>query len=188
VLLPRTARTQQPTSPLSSPHTIEHQGELRTNIEHHTVSTAAANAPATSRPMPFNAFQLCEKPINVKCTVQVLPCPSPPRPRVQNARCSQYVYDEPNTFCVSSSLPSRPRFRIWPAFGAASRGVAASALRRASWSVFTRAACVFVSKMGSITKSNSTENLTYLLLVVQALVVVLQEGCALLLAGLVLAG
>ena len=100
-------------------------------------------------------------------------------------RRSLLVYDGPNTLCESSSLPSRPRFRIWPAFGAASRGVAASALRRASWRFFTRA-CYGMSVCGS---NNNTEYcmITHLLLVVQTLVVVLQERGALLPARAVLA-
>jgi hypothetical protein len=46
----------------------------------------------------------------------------------------------PRTLLVSSSLSNRPKFLIAPAFGALSRGYAASAFRYAACSACTRAA------------------------------------------------
>jgi hypothetical protein len=49
----------------------------------------------------------------------------------------------PSTAVVSSSLPNNPRFRIAPAFGASSRGCAASAFLYAVCNARTLVACLW---------------------------------------------
>lgn len=56
---------------------------------------------------------------------------------------TQGPYLLPRTFCVSSSLPSKPRFRTCLALGASSRGVAPSARDKAARIATALANCIF---------------------------------------------